>query len=212
MITVYGRANSSNVQIVMWTIGELGLAHERFDIGHVHGGTDTPEYRALNPNGLVPTIRDGDVVMWESSAILRYLAAKYGDETFWPADPAVRGPLDMWAEWMKSSFVPAFNLGVFWPLVRTPKADRDEAPISAAVDRVKPLARMLDQRIGDGPWLAGRDFTFADILTGHSLYRYFTMELDRAETPNLDAYYTRLQGRPAFVKHSMVSYDALRVE
>ena len=131
MITVHGRATSSNVQIVMWAIGELGLEHERRDVGHVYGGTDTPEYRAMNPNGLVPTIQDGDMVMWESSAILRYLAAQYGDGVFWPDDPTVRGPLDMWAEWMKTAFVPAFNLGVFWPLVRTPKADRDEAAIAA---------------------------------------------------------------------------------
>ncbi|MEL6793438.1 MAG: glutathione S-transferase family protein [Pseudomonadota bacterium] len=212
MITVYGRATSSNVQIVMWAIGELGLAYERLDIGHAYGGTDTPEYLAMNPNGLVPTIRDGDLVMWESSAILRYLAARYGDETFWPADPAIRAPLDMWAEWMKTTFVPAFNLGVFWPVVRTRKAQRDEAAVARAVEKVKPLARMLDDRIGDGPWLAGEAFTFADILTGHSLYRYYTMEIDRAETPALDAYYARLQGRQAFVEHSMVSYDALRVE
>lgn len=212
MITVYGRATSSNVQIVMWAIGELGLEYERHDIGHVYGGTDTPEYRAMNPNGLVPVISDGGRVMWESSAILRYLAAKYGDAAFWPADPARRGPLDMWAEWMKTTFVPAFNLGVFWPMVRTPKAKRNEAAIAAAVEKVKPLARMLDQRIGDGPWLAGRDFTFADILTGHSLFRYYALPMERAETPSLDAYYARLRERPAFVEHSMVSFDPLRVE
>ncbi|MEL7466238.1 MAG: glutathione S-transferase family protein [Pseudomonadota bacterium] len=212
MITVYGRATSSNVQIVMWAIGELGLECERHDIGHVHGGTDTPEYRAMNPNGLVPTIRDGDLAMWESSAILRYLAARYADEPFWPADPAERAALDMWAEWMKTTFVPAFNLGVFWPVVRTPKAQRDEAAVAAAIEKVKPLARMLSDRIGDGPWMAGEAFTFADILTGHSLYRYYTVEMDRAETPALDAFYARLQTRPAFVEHSMVSYESLRAE
>ena len=212
MITVYGRATSANVQIVMWAIGELGLPYERLDLGHNYGGVDTPEYLAMNPNGLVPTIRDRDLVMWESSAILRYLAAKYGDATFWPENPDERGPLDMWAEWIKTAFVPAFNLGVFWPLVRTAKADRDEAAIAAAVEKVKPLARLLDARIGAGPWLAGDDFTFADILTGHTLYRYYTVDMDRAETPALDAYYARLQERPAFVEHSMVSYDPLRVE
>ena len=95
MITVYGRATSSNVQIAMWTIGEIGLEYERLDIGHSYGGNDTPEYLAMNPNGLVPTIRDGDLVLWEAAAIMRYLAARYGDEDFWPRDPAVRAPLDM---------------------------------------------------------------------------------------------------------------------
>lgn len=212
MITVYGRATSSNVQIVMWAIGELGLEYERHDIGHTYGGANTPEYLAMNPNGLVPTMRDGDLVMWESAAINRYLASNYGDEVFWPSDPGARGRLDMWAEWMKTAFVPAFNLGVFWPVIRTPKAKQDSAAIAAAVEKVKPLARMLDERIGDGPWLAGDHFTFADILTGHSLYRYYTVPMERAKTPALDAYYARLQERPAFVEHSMVSYDPLRVE
>ncbi len=90
MLTIYGRATSSNVQLVMWAVGELGLAHERLDYGHVHGGIDTPEFRAMNPRGLVPVLRDGDLVVWESCAILRYLAARYGDGgAFWPADPRV---------------------------------------------------------------------------------------------------------------------------
>lgn len=214
MITVYGRATSSNVQIVMWAIAELGLPHERLDYGHLHGGVDDPEYRALNPNGLVPTIRDrtggDDVVLWESAAILRYLAHRYGAPPFAPDDPARRARLDMWAEWIKSSFVPAFNIGVFWPLIRTAAADRDDAALERAVEAVKPLARMLDERIGEGPWLDGGDFTFADIMVGHALYRYFTVPMARAETPLLSAYYDRLQRRPAFAEHVMVSYDSLR--
>lgn len=210
MITVFGRATSSNVQVAMWTIGELGLEHERLDYGHVYGGVDTPEYLAMNPNGRVPTMRDGDLVMWESAAILRYLAARYGDGVFWPADPAHRAALDMWAEWIKTTFAPAFALGVFWPLIRTPKAQRDDAAMVAAIEQVKPLAAMMDRRIGEGPWLAGADFTFADVMFGHLLYRYYTMPMDRAATPALDAYYARLQERPAFAMHSMVSYDPLR--
>ena len=91
MITVWGRATSSNVQIVMWALGELGLEANRIDVGGAYGGTDTAEYRALNPNGLVPTFRDDEVTLWESAAILRYLAARHGDEAFWPRDPVRRG-------------------------------------------------------------------------------------------------------------------------
>ena len=104
MITIWGRNTSSNVQVVMWAVAELGLEHERIDWGGAFGGNDDPEYRAMNPNGVVPTIRDGELVMWESPAILRYLGARYGDEGFWPADPAERARLDMWAEWVKTSF------------------------------------------------------------------------------------------------------------
>jgi len=212
MITVYGRNTSSNVQIVMWALAELGIPCERHDIGHSYGGNDTPEYLAMNPMGLVPTIRDGDLVLWESAAILRYLAAKYGDADFWPRDPAERARLDMWAEWSKTTFGPAFNFGVFIPSVRTPKAKRNEAVIAKAIEAVKPIARLLDDRIGDGPWLAGDVFTFGDILTGNLLYRYFEHDFDRADTPALRAYYDRLRTRPAYLEHNCVSYEPLRAK
>src|SRR6056297_3382256 len=126
MLTIYGRATSSNVQAVMWGAAELGLSPERLDYGHVHGGTDTPEFRAMSPHGLVPVLKDGDIVVWESCAILRYLAAAYGDGgAFWPADPAARAPVDMWAEWGKVSFASAFVVPIFWARVRTAAARRD---------------------------------------------------------------------------------------
>ena len=118
MLTVYGRATSSNVQAVMWGIGELGLPHERLDYGHVHGGLDSDEYLAMNPHGLVPTLKDGDVAIWESCAILRYLAARYGDGgAFWPADPVARAPVDMWAEFGKNEMAQAFTAPIFWSRV-----------------------------------------------------------------------------------------------
>lgn len=212
MITIWGRPNSSNVQVAMWTIGELGLEHERIDWGGKFGGNDEPEYRAMNPNGLVPTIRDGDVVVWESQSILRYLAARYGSEAFWPQDPAQRAPLDMWAEWMKTTFLQPLIYGVFWQLVRTPAAQRSQAAINQASERLKGFSRMLGTRIGDGPFLNGDELCFADIMVGVPLYRYYTLDFERAKTPNLDAYYARLQERAAYREHAMVSYDALRVE
>ena len=212
MITVWGRKTSSNVQIVMWAIGELGLEHERIDWGGRFGGNDDPEYRRMNPNGLVPTIRDGELVMWESAAILRYLGARYGDEKFWPRDPAARGRLDMWAEWIKTTFVPPFTGGIFWQLVRTPAARRNHQAIRNATARLRQIVPLLDARIGEGPWMGGEDFTFADIMVGHNLYRYYTLDFERAATPNLDAYYARLRERPAFREHVMVPYDELRVE
>jgi glutathione S-transferase len=210
MITIHGRPTSSNVQIVMWAVGELGLSHERLNVGGAYGGTDTPEYRAMNPNGLVPTIQDGDLTMFESAAILRYLGAKYGKEPFWPQDPAKRGRLDQWAEWGRTSFTPPMGQ-IFGQLVRTREAERDAATIAALEAQLKKLAGIADQRIGNGPYLAGADFTFADIPFGHLLYRYYTMGFERTATPNLDAYYERLKKRPAFAEHVMVSYEPLRV-
>lgn len=214
MITVYGRASSSNVQIVMWTLAEIGLEHERLDYGHGFGGNDTPEYLAMNPNGLIPTLRDGDLVLWESAAIMRYLSARYADDAFWPRDPVVRAPLDMWAEWCRTTLAGAFNLGVFMPLVRVAPSKRDPARIDRAVAALKPVMRRLDARIGAGvqgrPWMAGETLSFADIMVGNLLYRYYTVEFDKAETPALDAYYARLVNRPTYADHVMVSYEPLR--
>jgi glutathione S-transferase len=211
MRTVYGRATSSNVQVVMWTLAELGLDCTRLDYGGSFGGTDTAEYRAMNPNALVPVLREGDLVLWESAAILRYLAARHGDAAFWPVDPARRATLDMWAEWAKTTFYPVLIGRLFVGLVRTPAPRIDRAAMAAAAEAMKPLARMLDARIGRGPWLAGRAFSFADIACGALLYRYFTLPFERAETPALDAYYQRLCARPAYAQHVMVPYESLRV-
>ena len=195
----------------MWTIAELGLAHQRHDIGHVHGGNDTDEYLAMNPNGLVPVVRDGDgAPMWESAAIVRYLAESYGDENFWPRDPAVRVQFDMWAEWIKTSFGPTFAGRVFRPLVQLGSTPMPAEQLKAATEAVKPLAMMLDRRLGNGPYLAGDNLTFADMITGNLLYRYYTLDFDRAETPSLDAYYARLSARPHYREHVMVSYEDLR--
>ncbi|MEL7027795.1 MAG: glutathione S-transferase family protein [Pseudomonadota bacterium] len=213
MLTLWGRATSSNVQIVAWAIAELGLQAERIDCGHTYGGLDTPAFLGLNPNRLIPVLRDGDVVVWESAAILRYLGAAYGDEAFWPSEPAKRARLDMWAEWVKTTFAAAFTVPVFWSLVRTRAADRDLAAFASAVETLKGAVRILDQRLADGgPYLGGEALSFADIMAGHTLYRYFTVPLDRIAAPALDAYYARLKQRPPYAEHVMVSYEPLRAE
>lgn len=210
MITVWGRATSSNVQIVMWALAEIGLEVERIDAGHSFGKVDTPEYRAMNPNGLVPVLIDGEgEPLWESAAIVRYLGARYGSEAFWPVDPAERAQLDKWAEWIKTSFGPPFLTGVFWSLLK-PAHKRDMAAFETAVGKVKTLAAMLDARLATGPYLRGDTLCFADIIVGTLLYRYFTLDFDRADAPHLRAYYDRLCARPAYAKHVMVPYDVLR--
>ncbi|MBF9029684.1 glutathione S-transferase [Rhodobacterales bacterium HKCCE3408] len=209
MITIYGRANSSNVQLVMWAVGELGLAHERLDYGYGHASTRSPEYLAMNPMGLVPVLRDGDVLMFESAAILRYLGARYGDADFWPPDPAVRGPIDTWAEWGKTTFAPAVG-GIFFGTVRTPKQRQDPEQIASAGKALATVARILSERLETLAYVGGDRFSFADIAVGHQMHRYFTLDWDRPDLPALSAYYARLQERPAYRKHAMVSYEALR--
>src|SRR5918998_6929934 len=138
MLTVWGRRTSSNVQALMWCVGELGLPYERHDAGHRHGGTDTPEFLAINPNGPVPVLRDGDggEPLWETGAILRYLAARYGAAPFWPPDGPGRARVDKWAEWAKINVAMAFTAPVFWRVVRTAPADRDLAAIGQTVEKL----------------------------------------------------------------------------
>ena len=211
MITIWGRATSSNVQTAMWAVAELGLEHERIDWGGAFGGNDDPEYRAMNPNGLIPVMKDGDVILWESPVIVRYLAAKYGDENFWPSDPGKRARLDMWAEWVKTSVAPEMIYKVFWQLVRTGAADRKMSVVESGTNALKKMMTILDARLSEGDYLGGDNLCFADIVAGHVLYRYMTMDFDKAPTPNVDAYYKRLADRPAYAQHVMVSYESLRV-
>jgi glutathione S-transferase len=211
-LTVYGRATSSNVQAVMWGIAELGLTAERLDYGHVHGGTDSPEFQAMSPHGLVPVLRDGELVVWESCAILRYLGARYGAAPFWPEDPVARAPIDMWAEWAKGTLVASFTVPIFWSRVRTPAAKRDEAALARAVARFDGHLGTLEAQLDGQRFVCGDDFTLADIVAGHLLYRYFAIDIPRRDWPGIASYYARLAERPAYAEHGMVSFEPLRVE
>lgn len=211
-LTVWGRKTSSNVQAVMWCIGELGLDFERHDIGHIHGGTDTPEFLAMNPNGLVPVLRDGeDPPIWESAAILRYLAARYGPDSFWPADLAERAQIDKWAEWAKLNLTLAFTMPIFWRVVRTAPAQQDKAAIAQAVTKFDRLLGIAEAQLNRDRFLAGPDFSLADIVFGHILYRYYTIDIERPARPRIESYYRALTDRPAYREHVMVSYEPLRV-
>ena len=213
MLTIWGRADSSNVQAVMWCVAELGLEHVRHDVGHRFGGTDTADYLAMNPNGRVPTLRDGDnPPLWESAAIVRYLATAYGASPFWPEDAAARAHVDRWAEWAKINVALNFTGPIFWKVVRTPKKDQDPAAIRHAVETLEGYLAIAEAQLAGHVFLAGADFTLADIMFGHSLYRYYTTDIRRADLPHLAAYYDRLQERPAYRDHVMVPYDALRAE
>ena len=212
MITVWGRATSSNVQTVMWALAELGVAHERIDAGGPFGGLDTPEFAAMNPNRLVPVLRDEGEYICESASIVRYLGARYGSEQFWPADPLRRAQLDQWSDWTKTSLVPAFLTNVFSPMMRNKPGTRDEAAIAKGVENLAKVMRIFDKRLSEGDYLGGGEPCFADIVAGTLLYRYFTLEIERTHLPHLAAYYVRLTKRSAYARHVMVSYDSMRAK
>lgn len=207
-ITLWGRLNSANVQKAVWALDEAGVTYEHVPLGGKFKGLDDPAYRAMNPNALVPTLRDGDLVVWESHAIVRYIAAAYGAGSLWPEDPKVRAISDQWADWTATTFQPAW-LAVFVQVVRTPQAQRQPARIAAAVRETNRLFAMLDARLGEAPYLGGAQLTYADIVAGASLYRWTTMSVERQPARHVEAWHKRLSERPAFRKAVCVSYAEL---
>jgi glutathione S-transferase len=203
MLRIYGRATSSNTQMVMWCAGELGLACERIDVGGPFGGTDTPTYRALNPNGLIPTIDDDGFVLWESNAIIRYLAAKYGMGTLCPVDLQERASADRWMDWqlgtVDSAMWPAFR-----NLIRTPAAQRNAVEVADAEARLARYFGLLDDWLANKAFMAGGRLTMGDIPLGMMTWRYFQLALQRPDLPNVAAWCRRLEQRPAYRTHVML--------
>ena len=210
MLTVWGRKSSSNVQAVMWCIAEIGLRVERIDAGFRYGITDTPEYLSMNPNGTVPTLQDGpNPPLWESAAILRYLANQYAPEAFWPSAPNARANVDKWAEWSKINVAMNFTSPIFWRVVGTPESRRDPAAIRAATVELEKFLAIADSQLGKFAYIAADCLTLGDIQFGHCLCRYFDIDIGRCELNHLRRYYDMLTERPAYRENVMVSYQEL---
>lgn len=203
MLRIWGRNNSVNVKKALWCAEELGLPYERIDAGREHGVVDTPEFRKLNPNGLVPTIEDDGFVLWESHAIVRYLAASRGAGTLWPEDARVRADADRWMDWVVSTLNPTMR-AAFWGLVRTPPAERDAKAIAASATRSGELLGMVDAVLADRPFIAGDHLTMGDIPLGCHIYNWLMLPIERPSLPHLEAWHAGLAKRPAFRKIVML--------
>jgi glutathione S-transferase len=164
----------------------------------------------MNPHGRVPVIRDGDAIVWESHAILRYLAARYGQGRFWSDDAAARARVEGWMDWSQTSLQPAFLVGVFWGFYRTPEDRRNWPAINAALARSAAEFRKLDRLLEGRPFLLGETLSLADITAGTSLYRYFELEIDRPSLPQVGRWYRTLQQRTPFREHVMIPFAELR--
>lgn len=203
MLKVWGRTNSFNVQKVMWTVAELGLEHERIDAGGAFGKLDTAAYGRLNPNRRIPVLEDGDTVVWESNAVVRYLAARYGAGKLWAEDPARRAVADQWMDWQVSTLQPVMH-PIFWGLVRTPEAERDMPGIKAAIAAIEPLFRLLDDQLAASRSVAGSDLSMGDIPLGCATWRYFNLPIDRPRLPNVERWFAELQSREPYRHHVML--------
>lgn len=197
MLTIWGRMNSINVQKVVWTAEELGLAYQRLDAGMAFGVVNTPEYRAMNPNGLVPMIRDGDFVLWESNTIVRYLLAKHAAGTgLWPDSPALRADSERWGDWQAQSFYHAYA-DAFRILVRTPPEKRDMAAVEVSRARTEALTAMLDAHLATRDHLGEAGFGVGDLILGPTVDRWLRMPIAREPRPNLEAWHRRITARPS---------------
>jgi glutathione S-transferase len=199
---LWGRNNSSNVMKVIWLLHELDLPYERVDVGGPFGGTATPEYRAMNPLGVVPSLEDGDLALFESNVILRYLCNAYAPASpLYAADPAGKARVEMWMDFQQTALNRAQSI-VFQGLVRTPPEKRDQAAIAAGIAEAANVWGILDRRLAKQAYVAGDHFTLADITFGVHVHRWLNMDVPgRPDLPSLTAWYQRLLARPAYRDH-----------
>jgi glutathione S-transferase len=197
MLKVWGRNTSSNVQKAMWAVGELGLENERFDIGGNFGKNREPAYLNMNPNGLVPTLQDGNFILWESNAIIRYLARNHGGGKLEGSNPKINALANQWMDWQLSVLGPAIT-PAFWGLIRTPEEKRDPAAIAASQSKTIEAMKILDAQLGKTSHVAGGEFTIGDIPVGVMTYRFWQLVPERPELPHLQLWYAGLQKRDAF--------------
>ncbi len=197
MLRIWGRRNSINVQKVLWCCGELGVEYERIDAGLAFGVNDTREYKAMNPNGLVPTIDDAGFVLWESHAIVRYLARKHGTGTLWPDEPRAAADADRWMEWYSTTLW--LNVRpIFHTLIRTAPEKRNMVLVEEHRKLLAANWAIVDAQLARHDYLAGSSFTIADIPMGLAAYRWFNLPIERVSLPNVERWYERLTQRAVF--------------
>lgn len=199
MLTIWGRLNSHNVKKVVWLAEEIGLDYVRHDVGGSFGMDAA--YLALNPNALIPTIEDDGLVLWESNAILRYLAAQYAPH-LWPEDPKVRAAADKWMDW-QFAFADA-QRDVFLMLVRKPREQHDPAVIAKGAAETARMMAMIETVLAHQPWLTGNSFGIADVPMGTYAHTWFTLDMPRPDMPHLHRWYEQLQTRPGYAANVMI--------
>jgi glutathione S-transferase len=198
-LQIWGRANSVNVQKVLWCCRELGVAYERIDAGMQYGRNGDADYLAMNPNGRVPTLLDGDFALWESNAIMRYIALTHGrDSTLYPADPRIRAGMERWLDWTLSTLQPV-ERPLFWGLVRTPPAERDMTAMQQAADTAAVQWRIIDRQLEGRDYLEGQHLSLADIAVGAYARRWLGVEgVSKPKLPHLQRWFERISARPGF--------------
>jgi len=203
MPVVWGRNNSVNVQKVLWCCEEIGLPYNRIDAGAAFGVVNTPEYRRLNPNGLVPTIDDDGFVLWESNAVVRYLVAKHSEGNLWPRDITTRANADRWMDWQQTTFWPAIR-PLFMGLVRTPVERRDPRVLEESRLKTAEVLKILDDHLGSRRFVGGEGYTMGDIPLGCAVWRWMALPIERPRLSNIERWFEALTQRSAYRKLVML--------
>ena len=208
MITLWGRRNSINVQKVLWTLDELEIPFEHIDAGGAAGGLDEPAFRAMNPHGRVPVLRNAAAAIWESHTIVRYLCAAYAPDSLSPSDLAERAQAEAWMDWTLATLQPTI-MGLFWGFYRTPAAQRDEVRNREFETQAAAAITTLDRWLQARPFVAGSSFSMADIPAGTLMHRYFGMDISRPTVPSVEAWRIRLGERTGYRAHVVQPFTEL---
>lgn len=202
MLEIWGRPYSSNVIPVIWAANECAVDFQLKLAGGSFGQIETPQFGKMNPNRLIPTIRDEDFTLWESHVIVRYLCSKYAAGSLYPDDLQQRAIADQWMEWSSTrAFAPVIQL--FFATVRTEPAARDPVRIKAHAEEAADVLAILEAHLSNREYVAGNEFSMGDIPLGAVAYRYFNVEVERPAFPNIEAWYQRLCERAAYQQHVM---------
>ena len=194
MLKLLGRKTSGNVQKVLFFLEETGTPYTREDFGRQFNNTQTPEYLKLNPNAKVPTLIDGDLAIWESNTILRYLAAKAGSALY-PSDAAARTHVERWMDWQLATLNPLY-MALFQGSKLPP--EQRSADFSAQVKAMGEALAILDGQLARSPWIAGSSITLADLCLGPIVYRCLRFGVELPALENVKRWDAAVSGRDAF--------------
>lgn len=201
MLKILGKRSSINVRKVLWTCDEVGLTYQQEDHGSGFQPVDTAEFRALNPNGLVPVLLDDDFVLWESNSICRYLTRKTGREDLLPVTPQGAADVERWMDWKATEFNNAWRYA-FMGLVRKDPRFQDPVAIKESIAAWTRCVQIVESQLQrTGGWIAGPQFTLADIVLGLSVHRWKMTPFAHPELPAVERWYMTLNQRPAFMRH-----------
>ena len=195
MLRIWGRMSSINVRKVVWAVQELGLTMQRTDAGGQFGIVREPEFLAKNPNAMVPLLEDGDVTLWESNVIVRFLCAKYSPGNFYPEALGERFRAEQWMDWQQTTLNPA-GRHAFIQLVRVAPEQRRQDWIDASNAETEPLMTLLDAHLGQHAYMAGERFTMADIPVACEVHRWTNLPQPRLPRPNIERWHQGLLARP----------------